>query len=383
MKNYKKLMALAVGLLSVGLASSKAVVPVVDADTLDVQPGQSFIHQITTTPPGTANIYTIFENSPFVTATVDSETGLITGTLTADAPVTTPATVINIQMNGYNDDGISLNKNLALSVKAAVKPQILSPLAGDIIGVTRGAPVSIQVEASNIPTSYTLEDSGAGALQKVPTGLTINKDTGLISGVVASTVAFGAYTVKITAANATGTSDAVEFQISVGASGTAFIGSMGQNAKGIVNLSGTAYTEGSSKSGKAILAKSKLNSKVLLEALATANYFNRTPADPAVIPASKGYKIVAVPKPSDLSVIEYYAQSPEGVRTLIPVAYLEVANVNGPSDAKKQYVAYDPVSVLKGYDAPFRTAVEFSGAGSFNKANGAGSARVSGVNDGQ
>jgi uncharacterized repeat protein (TIGR03803 family) len=100
--------------------------------------------------------------------------------------------------------------------------------------LTAGAPFSYQIVSSNSPSSY-----AAGSL---PSGLSLNSATGLITGTVATP---GSYPISLTATNTAGTSSAVTLTLTVNpatftfaSAGTVGLTTNGYNATGVtLNLS--------------------------------------------------------------------------------------------------------------------------------------------------
>ena len=117
--------------------------------------------------------------------TVNSGTGLISGTPAAAGTSTVTLSAINATGTG--------RATLTLTIGAAA-PAITSASSAN---GTVGTAFSYQIVATNSPTSY-----GATGL---PSGLTVNSGTGLISG---TPTAAGTSTVTLSATNATGTGGA-------------------------------------------------------------------------------------------------------------------------------------------------------------------------------
>ncbi len=145
--------------------------------------------------------------------TVSSGTGLISGTPAAAGTSTVTLSATNATGTG--------TATLTLTF-AAPAPVITS--AGSASG-TAGAAFSYQIAATNSPTSY-----GATGL---PSGLTVNSGTGLISGTPA---AAGTSTVTMSAINATGTGRAT-LTLTIGAAAPAITSA--SSANGTV---GTAFS---------------------------------------------------------------------------------------------------------------------------------------------
>jgi PKD repeat protein len=115
--------------------------------------------------------------------------GLISGAVTSSAGV---YTVTLSATNGAGTGTQSFTLNVTNPVPPA--PAITSASSGSAV---IGSAFSHQVTASNTPTSF-----GASGL---PSGLSINTGSGLISGTVSTLATAGVYSVNLTASNAGGT----------------------------------------------------------------------------------------------------------------------------------------------------------------------------------
>ncbi|MBA3708416.1 MAG: putative Ig domain-containing protein [Planctomycetes bacterium] len=160
-----------------------AAVPVVtSAGSATATVGQGFTYSITA-----SNVPTSYGATGLPSGlTVNTGTGVISGTPTAAGTATVTIRAINSAGTG--------TKTLTITVNPAVAgtPVIGSP--GTAVG-TLGQPFSYTITATNTPTSY-----GATGL---PTGLSVNTTTGVISG---TPTAAGTYTITIQATNGSGTS---------------------------------------------------------------------------------------------------------------------------------------------------------------------------------
>ncbi|MEK7412013.1 MAG: putative Ig domain-containing protein, partial [Planctomycetota bacterium] len=118
-----------------------------------------------------------------------TSTGLITGSVSSVSTTTA-------SMTATNSSGTSAAVSLIISVTTAPPPApaVTSALTAT---ATAGSAYSYQITASNTPTSY--------AASSLPTGLTCNTSSGVISGTV---TANGTYAIGISATNVTGTGSA-------------------------------------------------------------------------------------------------------------------------------------------------------------------------------
>jgi hypothetical protein len=155
-------------------------VPTVDSPPVaSVASGAAFNYQVTGTNYPTSYAATGLPSG----LSINTTTGLITGS-------TTVSGLTNITLTATNANGTSANFNLALTVAAV--PSITSASTAT---VTSGAAFSYQITATNSPTSY--------AATGLPTGLSLNTTTGLITG---STTVLGLTNATLTATNGIGTS---------------------------------------------------------------------------------------------------------------------------------------------------------------------------------
>src|SRR5438876_735847 len=122
--------------------------------------------------------------------TVNTSTGLISGTPAAGTDAGSP---YSVTLTATNGNGTSNPATLTLTIKPP-PPVITSPTTAT---GTVGVAFSYQITATNNPTSY----NATG----LPAGLTVNTSTGLISGTPTTA---GTYTVTISATNAGGTGSA-------------------------------------------------------------------------------------------------------------------------------------------------------------------------------
>ena len=150
---------------------------ITSATTANGTVGNAFSYQITATNSPTSYGATGLPNG----LTINSTTGLITGTPTASGTAT-------VTLSATNSTGTG-NATLTLTITAGT-PVITSATTAN---GTVGNAFSYQITATNSPTSY-----GATGL---PNGLTINSTTGLITG---TPTASGTSTVTLSATNSSG-----------------------------------------------------------------------------------------------------------------------------------------------------------------------------------
>jgi uncharacterized protein YhjY with autotransporter beta-barrel domain len=159
-----------------------ATLPVITSPTTATGSGGSaFSYQITA-----SNVPTSYNATGLPAGlTVNTTTGLISGTPTVNGTFTVTISAANTSGTGTATLTITLS---------ATMPVITSATAANGSG---GSAFSYQITASNVPTSY----SATG----LPAGLTVNTSTGAISGTPTMNGSFG---VTISATNAAGTGSA-------------------------------------------------------------------------------------------------------------------------------------------------------------------------------
>jgi hypothetical protein len=149
--------------------------------------GSSFSHQITA-----SNSPTSYAASGLPSGlSINTSSGLISGTVSTSVS----AGSYSISISATNSGGTGTQTfTLTVSDPLPAAPVITSASTGNAVA---GSSFSHQVVASNSPTSY--------AASGLPSGLSINTSSGLISGTVSSSASAGVYSVSITATNAGGT----------------------------------------------------------------------------------------------------------------------------------------------------------------------------------
>jgi len=149
--------------------------------------------------------YAITATNPPITAysavglplglSINTSTGAITGTPTV-------AGVSTVALSATNSNGTGMATNLTLTVGA------LSVITSTSLSATAGQAANLSLTATNSPVSFNV--SG------LPSGLTANTSTGVISGTPASA---GTFTLTVSANNATGTGAAASVTLTVAAAG--------------------------------------------------------------------------------------------------------------------------------------------------------------------
>jgi PKD repeat protein len=161
--------------------------------------GSSFSHQVTASNSPTSYAATGLPTG----LSINTSTGLISGTVSSSVS----AAVYSVALTATNAGGTGTQTYaLTVTIPLPSAPAITSASSGSAV---IGSSFSHQIVASNSPTSY--------AATGLPTGLSINTSTGLISGTVASSVTAGVKTVTLTATNAGG-SGSQTFSLTVTAS---------------------------------------------------------------------------------------------------------------------------------------------------------------------
>ncbi|MFT3683022.1 MAG: putative Ig domain-containing protein [Ferruginibacter sp.] len=138
---------------------------------------------------------------------------IATGTIIAEnntAPVNSASAYVNIggtasNTNTITGSGASIGNTITSYFSLAIVPPVISSAA--TASGTETVPFSYTITATNTPASF-------GVTGTLPSGVTLNTTTGVISG-TPPVGAAGTYTVDITATNAAGTSTPVTLTITI------------------------------------------------------------------------------------------------------------------------------------------------------------------------
>jgi hypothetical protein len=169
--------------LTVTIAAAPAVPVIGSSMSASSVVGSSFSYYISANDSPTS--YTASNLPPGLS--VNGSSGLISGTPTSAGTFAIPISATNAGGTGV--------ATLTLTIAAASPPPVLSNAA--TAAGTLGTPFNLSILATNSPTSYSASN--------LPTGLSVNATTGLISG---TPTAAGFFNVPISATNAGGTSNA-------------------------------------------------------------------------------------------------------------------------------------------------------------------------------
>jgi hypothetical protein len=124
---------------------------------------------------------------------INTSTGLISGTIVAGAGNVMPSSTTITVSDGTSSSSVSLVWDVASSIT-------MTPIGGQ--QNTEGDSVSLQVQATDLNSGATLNYSVSG----LPTGLSINRTTGLISGTIAAGAGnLPSYTTTVTVSDGTST----------------------------------------------------------------------------------------------------------------------------------------------------------------------------------
>jgi hypothetical protein len=167
--------------------------------------GSNLTNDVTITAPTNFEVSTTFDNGFANSVT-------LTQTLGTVASTTVYARMIsNLSVNTYAGNVVlsttgATDKNVALSGEVTPMPQTPVINAPGILSGEVGIPFTYQVSASENPTEYSyMPDT-------LPNGLNLDMTTGIISG---TPTISGTFTSPLTASNAAGTSDAVDFEFNI------------------------------------------------------------------------------------------------------------------------------------------------------------------------
>ena len=170
------------GSATLALTVASAPPAITSGSTASGNVGAAFSYQIAAT-----NSPTSYGASGLPTGlSVNTSTGLISGTASASGTSTATISAVNTSGTGSSP--------LVISITTSTVPVITS---GSAASTVVGAPFSYQITATHTPTSY----NASG----LPTGLSVNTTTGLITG---TATASGTTTATISAVNTSGTGTA-------------------------------------------------------------------------------------------------------------------------------------------------------------------------------
>ncbi|HEX4085921.1 MAG TPA: putative Ig domain-containing protein [Chthoniobacteraceae bacterium] len=176
-----------------------AAMSITSASTLSAVSGVTATYQITAS--GAPASYAATGLPPGMS--VNGSTGVISGTPTSTGTFTATVAAINPAQTVSATLTITVTATAAVPVVATSYPSI-SFFSGATFTITNGAPTSIALAASNSPTSW--------AATGLPSGLSIDTSTGIVSGTVSSN---GVTAFSVAATNGAGAGAAQAFNISV------------------------------------------------------------------------------------------------------------------------------------------------------------------------
>ncbi|MDR7306949.1 uncharacterized protein YhjY with autotransporter beta-barrel domain [Rhodoferax saidenbachensis] len=161
-------------------------------------------YTITTTGTnGPITSYSVVSGSLPAGLTLNTSTGVVSGTPTTSG-------VSTVTLGAVNSGGVTGSLAVTFTITPNAVPVISSPSNGTTTALALGAAMSpITITASNPPLTAFALASGT-----LPTGVSLNTGTGVISGT--PTVPSASSAVTLTATNAVGTSAAVTVNFSVG-----------------------------------------------------------------------------------------------------------------------------------------------------------------------
>lgn len=158
---------------------------ITSAGTLEVSVGSPLSYQITATNSPAS--YSVTGALP-AGVSLNAATGLISGTPTVVG-------TFNVTIGATNSTGTG-TRVLTITVSSVVSAPVITSATS--LSVSVGSPLSYQITATNSPTSYSVTGT-------LPSGVSLNTATGLISG---TPTAAGTFAVTIGASNVGGTGSA-------------------------------------------------------------------------------------------------------------------------------------------------------------------------------
>ncbi len=175
------------------------------SDTAYGTQGAAFSYDLGTQVINTPTLYEIVSGTLPDSLGLDSGSGVISGTLSG-----TSAGYHTLTFRASNSEGASsTNFTLNISVGAVVPTW---DLTSDTLNADQAGPADydFSVHASNFPTSYAI----SGGL---PTGLSFDTGSGVLSGTLDAAVALGTYYFTLTATNTAGASASFSFALAISA----------------------------------------------------------------------------------------------------------------------------------------------------------------------
>ncbi|MFM6990871.1 MAG: autotransporter domain-containing protein, partial [Rhodoferax sp.] len=158
---------------------------------------------MTTAANGPVTSYSVVSGSLPAGLTLNTSTGVVSGIPTASG-------ISSVTLGAVNSGGLTGSLAVTFTITPNALPVISSPSNGTTTALALGAAMTpINITASNPPLTAFALTSGT-----LPTGVSLNTTTGVISGT--PTVPGASSAVTLTASNAVGTSTAVTVNFSVG-----------------------------------------------------------------------------------------------------------------------------------------------------------------------
>ena len=235
--------------ISITIASP---VPVVSGASLSGTTGSAFSYTIIATNSPTS--YALASGTWPTGLSLNTATGQISGTPTV-------ATTTSVTVTATNASGTSTAATLTFTFTPPVPVVTAATLTATV-----SSAYSYTVIATNSPTSYTL---ASGAL---PSGLSFNTTTGVISGTPTVT---GSFSFTITATNAGGTSSAASFSLTVTAAACVVqgfsAGTTPPTGWSFTGISGTYTSLGNYGAASPALSMDTTNDMIVTEVLPAGN----------------------------------------------------------------------------------------------------------------